>query len=41
METLRIEKDLFKRTIPMKQINQNEAKKAFEDWASKTDKIKY
>ena len=36
-----LKKDLFKRTIPMKQINQNEAKKAFEDWASKTDKIKY
>ena len=36
-----LKKDLFKRTIQMKQINQNEAKKAFEDWASKTDKIKY
>ena len=36
-----LKKDLFKRTISMKQINQNEAKKAFEDWERKTDKIKY
>ena len=36
-----LKKDLFKRTIPMKQINQNEAKKAFEDWERKIDKIKY
>ena len=36
-----LKKDLLKRTIPMKQINQNEAKKAFEDWERKIDKIKY
>ena len=33
--------DLAKRKIPSQQINQNEAIKAFEEWGSKTDKIKY
>ena len=36
-----LKKDLSKRSIAMEQINQNEAKKAFEDWENKTDKIKY
>ena len=36
-----LKKDLFKRTISIKQINQNEAKKAFEDWERKIDKIRY
>ena len=36
-----LKKDLSRRTIPMKQIKQNKAKKAFEDWERKTDKIKY
>jgi len=36
-----LKKNLSRRSIPMKQINQNEAKKAFEDWERKTDKIKY
>ena len=33
--------DLTKRKIPSQQINQNEAIKAFEEWGSKIDKIKY
>ena len=34
-------KDLSNRKIPMKQINKDEAKKAFLDWEKKVDKIKY
>ena len=34
-------KDLSIRKIPMKQINKDEAKKAFLDWEKKVDKIEY
>ena len=34
-------KDLSIRKIPMKQINKDEAKKAFSDWEEKVDKIEY
>jgi len=34
-------KDLSTRKIPMKQINRNEAKKAFLDWEQKIDKVEY
>ena len=30
-----------KRKIPQQQMNQNEAKKAFQEWELKTDKIEY
>ena len=33
--------DLKKRLIPLEQINQKEAIKAFNDWELKTDKIRY
>ena len=33
--------DLSIRKIPMKQINKDEAKKAFLDWEKKVDKIEY
>ena len=33
--------DIDKRKIILKQINQNEAKKAFQEWELKPDKIKY
>jgi len=36
-----LNKELSTRKIPMKQINQNEAKKAFLDWEEKVDKVKY
>jgi tRNA(Arg) A34 adenosine deaminase TadA len=36
-----LSKDLSIRKIPMKQINQDEAKKAFLDWEEKIDKIEY
>ena len=36
-----LSKDLSIRKIPMKQINKDEAKKAFLDWEKKVDKIKY
>ena len=36
-----LNKDLSSRKIQMKQISQNEAKKAFLDWDKKIDKIKY
>ena len=36
-----LKKNLSNRTMPMEQINQKEAKKAFEDWERKTDKINY
>ena len=34
-------KDLSDRKIPMKQINKDEAKKAFLDWEHKIDKVEY
>ena len=34
-------KDLSIRKIPMKQINKDEAKKAFLDWQHKIDKVEY
>ena len=34
-------KDLSIRKIPMKQINKDEAKRAFLDWEKKVDKIEY
>ena len=34
-------KDLSHRRIPIKQIMKQEAKKAFDLWDKKTDKIKY
>ena len=34
-------KDLETRKIPMKQINRDEAKKAFLDWEQKIDKVEY
>ncbi len=36
-----LNKKLSSRKIPMKQINQSEAKKAFFDWEEKIDKIEY
>ena len=36
-----LNKKLSSRKIPMKQINQSEAKKAFFDWEEKVDKIEY
>ena len=36
-----LSKDLSIRKIPMKQINKDEAKKAFLDWEAKIDKIEY
>ena len=33
--------DLAKRKIPLQQLNQNEAIKAFQEWELKTDKIEY
>ena len=33
--------ELKKRLIPLEQINQKEAIKAFNDWELKTDKIRY
>ena len=33
--------ELSKRKIPLKQINQSEAIKAFKEWEIKPDKIKY
>ncbi len=36
-----LNKELSLRKIKMKQISQNEAKKAFLDWDKKIDKIKY
>jgi len=36
-----LNKELSSRNIPMKQINQNEAKKAFLDWEEKVDKVEY
>ena len=36
-----LNKELSTRNIPMKQINQSEAKKAFFDWEEKIDKIEY
>ena len=33
--------DIKKRLIPLEQINQKEAIKAFNDWELKTDKIRY
>ena len=36
-----LNKDLSSRKIQMKQISQNEAKKAFLDWDKKIDKIEY
>ena len=36
-----LSKDLSIRKIPMKQINKDEAKKAFLDWEEKIDKIEY
>ena len=36
-----LNKELSSRKIQMKQINQNEAKKAFLDWKEKDDKVEY
>ena len=36
-----LNKKLSSRKIQMKQINQNEAKKAFLDWEEKVDKVEY
>ena len=36
-----LNKDLSSRKIQMKQISQNEAKKAFSDWDKKIDKVEY
>ena len=36
-----LNKDLSSRKIQMKQISQNEAKKAFLDWDKKIDKVEY
>ena len=36
-----LNKELSNRKIPMIQINKNDAIKAFKNWDSKTDKIKY
>ena len=36
-----LNKELSTRSIPMKQINQNEAKKAFLYWEQKVDKVEY
>tara|TARA_B100000929_G_scaffold100013_1_gene78684 strand:+ start:131 stop:598 length:468 start_codon:yes stop_codon:yes gene_type:complete len=36
-----LNKELSSRKIQMKQINQNEAKKAFLDWEEKVDKVEY
>jgi len=36
-----LNKELSSRKIQMKQINQNEAKKAFLDWEEKVDKVAY
>ena len=33
--------DLAKRKIPLQQLNQNEAIKAFQEWELKADKIEY
>jgi len=36
-----LNKNLSSRKIQMKQISQNEAKKAFLDWDKKIDKVEY
>ena len=36
-----LNKELSSRKIQMKQINKNEAKKAFLDWEEKVDKVQY
>ena len=36
-----LNRELSSRKIQMKQINQNEAKKAFLDWKEKDDKVEY